>query len=152
MKFKCEDSRLYAEIEDSIVDRIKNVYDTNLFEAGGWLFGKYSKDHTTAIIESFIVLPNISKDPETNFEFGKTSKQILDEKWDEGQRILGNFHTHPNNSPEPSLIDGNQSMDFAANEKLNCPQFLLLIMGRDYSTTLHMYTTHDELRLVRDSS
>ena len=145
MKFKLENQKTYVEIDQSILNKIQEKYDKNLIEVGGWLFGTYSTDMSTAIIEEAIFLPNVHKKPYTNFEFDKMDKQIWDEKHDLGLRVVGAFHTHPNNSPQPSIIDDDEMMRLASGE-LNCPEIIQLIMGKNHNTTLYFYTKYDKLQ------
>lgn len=56
-------------------------------------------------------------------------KRILDLAWDQGQYYLGEWHYHPNASSAPSNIDKNQMIVLSQDQKLKCPEPILIIVG-----------------------
>ena len=143
MLYKNEECELYVDITPTLIDKIKEEsLKFNPLETGGLLFGEYQDD--CAIIRD-IFTPNkmVHRTHGCEWEPSKETQKVIDAKWDKGQYIIGDWHSHPDNSPEPSEIDDDQLFKDANNKKLNCPEPILLIMGGNpdmgWNMSLHLY-------------
>jgi integrative and conjugative element protein (TIGR02256 family) len=56
-------------------------------------------------------------------------KKILKARWEKKQYYLGEWHFHPNASPNPSGQDKRQLMEIANNASYNCPEPIMIIIG-----------------------
>jgi integrative and conjugative element protein (TIGR02256 family) len=78
-------------------------------EAGGVLIGRYIRDSTDIVIDEATV--PMEGDHRRRFSFWRTRQphqQALDQAWLESggtSTYLGEWHTHPEDIPEPSEID-----------------------------------------------
>lgn len=140
----------YVEFDDQILQEIKNAYDNSVAcgfihsEMGGILIGRYSDDYTAAIIVDRVFCENKAKEPKYNFERDAVDLKKYNMK---DLRYIGEWHTHPLNSPDPSLIDDNSMHQFAGNKKLNCPEPILVIIGKDHELAINVYTEKDKIKL-----
>jgi integrative and conjugative element protein (TIGR02256 family) len=119
---------LQINIKQGIINEMeKECMRARDFETGGVLFGYY--DGCKAIITT-ITTPGKNQELEpSNFNRLPLGPDIIDRKWEDGERYLGDWHSHPNNSPLPSETDDEQLTSFARDEKLNCPEPILIILG-----------------------
>jgi hypothetical protein len=46
----------------------------------------------------------------------------------------------PNNSPNLIEIDKDQMLEFSKNKKLNCPEVILLIMGKNHELSISAHS------------
>lgn len=135
----------YLEIHNSLIKGIQNeMRRVGAFETGGLIIGEYSTDNSTAIVEKIIYPPENHFYEPCNFELDpKYSNKIIDEEWKQGRRWLGNWHSHPNNSANPSRIDDNVMFDYANSEKANLPEAISLIIGGNdvmgFELSLYLY-------------
>ncbi len=127
-------SKLYTLMKDM-------CQKANSKETGGILIGTYSEDHTTAIITKVIGPPVDSECGPTWFSRGTEGLQDkLDKAWFyERTYYLGEWHYHPKDSPQPSIVDIKQMQGIATDVKYNCPEPILIIVNGDDKTTLKPY-------------
>lgn len=97
----------------------------------GVLFCEYTVSLQKAIITELSDAPIDSKAGYNWFYRGiKGLKRLLADKWTKrGEYYLGEWHLHPNSSPNPSIIDIRQMKMNARNKEFNCPEPILLIIG-----------------------
>ena len=101
-------------------------------ETGGILIGYYNCQHDTAVITEVIGPPADSVKERTRFYRGVRGLQpVLDDRWQQRGYYLGEWHCHPNGSPEPSLADLRQMRGIANDVSLQCPEPLLIIVGSE---------------------
>jgi integrative and conjugative element protein (TIGR02256 family) len=119
---------LQVNIPQKVIDEMQDECKrANNMETGGALLGYY--DGTKAVVTS-ITKPDKNQELEPrNFDRPALGKEFLDEQYENGRRYIGDWHSHPNNSPNSSLIDNEQMIEFVCNEKLNCPEPILIILG-----------------------
>lgn len=99
-------------------------------ETGGILVGYYNCRHDTAIITIVAGPPEDSVKERTRFYRGVRGLQsILDNRWDQREYYLGEWHCHPAGSPQPSLADIRQMRGIANDVSLQCPEPILIIAG-----------------------
>ena len=103
---------------------------SNPYETGGILIGNYSSNQAIANILQITPPPKNSRHSKCTFYRGIDGlKRILDLAWDQGQYYLGEWHYHPNASSAPSNIDKNQMIVLSQDQKLKCPEPILIIVG-----------------------
>ena len=103
---------------------------SNPYETGGILIGNYSSNQAIANILQITPPPKNSSHSKCTFHRGIDGlKRILDLAWDQGQYYLGEWHYHPNASTAPSNIDKNQMIVLSQDQKLKCPEPILIIVG-----------------------
>lgn len=103
----------------------------NSHESGGILLGQV-KDKEIYILK--ISIPSkLDKSSRTSFKRDRQKAQIIidHEFQNSGQKTiyLGEWHTHPENYPKPSIVDVNMILSQQVENKLNEPFVLLLIQG-----------------------
>ena len=101
------------------------------YETGGVLVGYYNTHHTTAVITRVTNAPKDSVCNRMSFNRGiKGLKEYLFTLWKEkNEYYLGEWHSHPHASANPSNIDINQIKLIAKDSKFNCSEPLLLVIG-----------------------
>jgi integrative and conjugative element protein (TIGR02256 family) len=100
-------------------------------ETGGILVGRYTEGHRTAVLER-------ATGPSTDGRAGATwfvrgvrgLQELLDTLWrGGGGYYLGEWHSHPGASPDPSGQDVAQMRTIAGSQRYQCPEPILLILG-----------------------
>ena len=113
-------------------------------EAGGQMFGRIEDSR---IIVTDVTKPS-AKDRRTRTSFildVATANAQVTERFSRGLHYLGDWHTHPEDQPEPSLADRQNAgrMFQAAGER---PCLLMVIAGRS-ATWVGIYNAKTILRL-----
>ncbi|MBE6847568.1 MAG: hypothetical protein E7503_05505 [Ruminococcus sp.] len=104
--------------------------ESNPYETGGIIIGKYSDDGLTAHISEISNSPADSVKKKAFFKRGiKGLQKRLDTLWKDNYYYLGEWHYHPNSMPTPSSSDIKQMISLSQNKKLNCPEPILIIIG-----------------------
>jgi len=152
--FKSSNDEFIVKIDNFIINNIeKKCSKAENNETGGILIGKYLDKHNAVIIE--VTGPTKdSKKSRYSFKSGVIGLiELLDRKWNLGQYYIGEWHSHPNSSPQPSLVDDKQMYELSIDEKLNCPEPILLIIGGNQYTgwkiSVHVYTNNNKVHLVK---
>ncbi|MFY0138653.1 Mov34/MPN/PAD-1 family protein [Bacillus cereus] len=119
---------LKTELVDKIYQLCEEAYPN---ETGGILIGQYNLNFEHANVTMITGAPSDSKAGKTWFYRGTTGLQeLLDELWDtQGSYYLGEWHYHPDGASSPSIQDLIEMKAISMNEKYNCPEPLLLIVG-----------------------
>lgn len=155
IRFKSVDKKFSVEINDILLNIIKReCVKAGNSETGGILIGGYSENNNNAIISSVTGPPKDSKKSKYGFERGIIGLcKIIDTNWNLGYYYLGEWHFHPNSSPQPSIIDDVQMQKFAKNDLLKCPEPVLLIMGGNlnigWKMSAHVYTKEEKITLIK---
>lgn len=125
------ESDIIIEIHNSIIKNIqKECTKSKNYETGGILIGKYSSNGKIAIISDYIKAPKDSKREMYTFYRGILGLEtVIDKFWRSKKYYLGEWHYHPNSSPEPSFIDIKQMKEISKNKDVHCPEPILLIIG-----------------------
>ncbi|AXV36812.1 MAG: hypothetical protein CIT01_00660 [Methanobacterium sp. BRmetb2] len=152
--FKSVDDKFLVEINNKILNRIKNeCINARTKETGGILIGNYSENQSIANIRSITGPPKDSKQDRHTFRRGINGlMKLLDNKWNLGQYYLGEWHFHPNSSSQPSQVDDNQMKNFAKDGLLQCPEPILLIIGGNqnkWDLSVHVYTKTNRTTLTK---
>lgn len=81
--------------------------------------------------------------------------ELLDERYEQGERLVGEWHYHPNNSPEPSLIDDTTMHESSQDENLNCPEIIQIIAGGNESMgwnfSVHLYMNNEKFKFKQQN-
>jgi integrative and conjugative element protein (TIGR02256 family) len=107
--------------------------DNNKPEAGGILIGHDLEDNNFSITD--ISIPSVY-DKSSRFNFTRSKKnaqQILNKFFKEsnGKKIyLGEWHTHPEDYPTPSLLDNKSILERMQKDVLNSEIIFMIIVGR----------------------
>lgn len=132
MKYYCRDIELEIVISEELTIRL---YELGLkyhpAEYGGILVGKYSDDLKTCFIEETIV-PTKHKSSRYSFERGKEGLfQKLTEYYHQNPQLIyvGEWHTHPDSTPVPSITDKKAMIKIAADEDVKISSPVLIILG-----------------------
>ena len=131
MEYKSADKRFGLDISvNCMEDILAYVQRAGDRETGGILIGLYNAQRDTAIVKKITGPPNDSKSGRTWFNRGiKGLQHLLNKAWNQNQYYLGEWHFHPNASPNPSFCDKAQMINIAASRQYNCPEPVLLIIG-----------------------
>lgn len=121
---------LFADVISQLTNMIKN---TNNFETGGILLGKYTDDGFIAEVRHITGPPKDSETGPTWFRRGiKGLQKLLDNHWKRKEYYLGEWHYHPNASASPSMQDILQMHQISNAKVYHCPEPILLIIGGNY--------------------
>lgn len=132
IEFLCKELGISVILEEKVCQKIEEIVQRkNSIETGGIIIGYYTVSLQKAIITELSDAPIDSKAGYNWFYRGiKGLKRMLADKWTKrGEYYLGEWHLHPNSSPNPSIIDIKQIKSNARNKEFNCPEPVLLIIG-----------------------
>jgi integrative and conjugative element protein (TIGR02256 family) len=108
--------------------------DDQMPEAGGVLLGRLIRDTEDYIVDQ-ITVPGVG-DKASRHGFRRAKKrtqELIDQAWFEsnGTKIyLGEWHTHPEDTPIPSTVDVVNWLRLAESAKYEQNSLLFLIVGR----------------------
>jgi integrative and conjugative element protein (TIGR02256 family) len=128
------DNRSILKIEDSVITKL-NQYrqDRGKSESGGILLGKIRSDFSEYIITEISEPCKKDKSGRCFFIRNKDNAQrIINQLWKSsgGQIVyLGEWHTHPELSPSPSLVDRNLIKQCSVEIEPLPPIIFLVIVG-----------------------
>lgn len=154
IRFKSTDDEFKLEINDSIINEIhQKCLNAGNNETGGILIGKYSPDRHTAIIKKITGPPKGSIQGKHTFKRGVIDlNKLFGKDSFLRNRYVGEWHFHPNSSPQPSMVDNYQMKKNAANTSLNCPETILLIIGGNqngWEISVHVYNSKKRIHLKK---
>jgi integrative and conjugative element protein (TIGR02256 family) len=100
-------------------------------ETGGVLVGAYTDNFRCAVVDHVSGAPKDSSAGPNWFLRGTRGlQQMLDRFWKGGQgHYLGEWHFHPNASPQMSNVDADAITRISRSAWYNCPEPILLIIG-----------------------
>lgn len=99
-------------------------------ETGGVLIGRYVDNQRTAAVTEVTGPPRGSSWGRTWFNRGRGDLgAVFRRRWLEGTYYLGEWHTHPGGTPDPSQDDVEAMRMIAGNPGYACPEPVLLILG-----------------------
>lgn len=132
LEFWSKDNRFGLRVFAAEIDLlIKLCAKCNTKETGGILIGKYSTSLDCAIVTE-VTHPTADSEG-GNFWFirgVKGLKKKLFNIWKSKREFyLGEWHFHPNGSPEPSETDFSSLKGISKSPKYKCPEPILLILG-----------------------
>lgn len=103
-------------------------------ETGGILLGRYEADGNLAVVMTATERPKDSISGRTWFQRGvRGLKELLRERWQRGEYYLGEWHSHPGGSPNPSGNDVREMRAIAKDVSYRCPKPIMVIAGRSAS-------------------
>lgn len=101
-------------------------------ERGGLVFGQIlTKD--SAVIRFIREVTTKEAKPRFCLFSKNDENKIIKEEFKKGNHLLGKWHTHYENTPEPSAMDIASMQTYYATSEHNMPFFLMLIIGKDES-------------------
>lgn len=139
------DGKFGLDIPAMQLDRLKYFCrEAGDYEVGGILAGHYSATRDFAIVTHISGPGADSKSGKSWFDRGvKKLQEWIDGLWhSSGAYYLGEWHFHPNSMPTPSETDTKQMAKIAVDEKYNCPEPVMIIVGGtsgQWSLSAHVY-------------
>lgn len=129
--FYNSDTNLKIELPLEQLDLMHSLCDeSNPYETGGIIIGRYSDDGLTAHISEITNSPDDSIKRRSSFKRGIQGLQKkLNMLWGNRYYYLGEWHYHPNSSSFPSEHDIKQMISLSHNKKLHCPEPILIVLG-----------------------
>lgn len=99
-------------------------------ETGGILIGRHDADGWMAEVVEATTKPPGSRAGKWWFHRGNVGLgDLLAARWDSGYHYLGEWHSHPGGSTEPSDTDKRSMRKIAADDAYQCPQPVLIVVG-----------------------
>lgn len=133
--YSSTDNKYKVLIPDRLVENVRAIIKSSKgVETGGILVGHYAQDHSTAIVNHATRPPKDSKAGPTWFLRGiKGLQALLQKYWERKEYYLGEWHYHPDASPNPSMQDIRQMYQIANAKNYQCPEPVMLIIGGDFN-------------------
>lgn len=154
MIFKNDEIGLAVNLDLNFIETLKkeSLKFGNL-ETGGMIFGTYFDNR--AVIGEITGPPKDSIHETHGFERGtEGTQELIDKNYAQGMRWIGDWHSHPNNSANPSSIDNAQMIDFSNDESVNCPEPILIIVGglpyHDFEMSIQVYKDNQKWIMKRE--
>ena len=102
-------------------------------EVGSSLIGFYSNDGFQAYVLDMAPVSVDSKGTPTSFFRGtkglRSFYNNLRRKFSGGRHYVGEWHSHPDSMPNPSITDDATQLDIARDINTACPESILVIIG-----------------------
>lgn len=155
MIFKNDEIGLGVNLELNFIKTLKKEsLKFGTLETGGKIFGTYFGN--MAVIGEITGPSNDSIHEPYGFEMGTEGVQeLIDKNYEQGMRYIGDWHSHPNNSPKPSQIDDNQMIDFSLDANVNCAEPVLIIVGglpdREFEMSVQVYKDNRKWIMKRET-
>lgn len=148
MRFRNDKIGLSVEIEDGLIEKIRSKAAEHYpMEFGGILVGRYVDDNTCVHI-SEMILPSSFKSSRYTFERGTEGiKDSLEQFFCMEIPLIyvGEWHTHPDAAPVPSMTDILAMKQIVAAETVNIDSPIMLIVGITPETMkLAMYVYYNK--------
>lgn len=120
-----------VDIDDLLLKRMFALAQRTLpNETGGILIGEYDLTRTTAVVRCVSKAPKDSIATPSTFQRGTRGlDRLLRRAWGRGLYYVGEWHFHPEARPHASDTDEKQMREFAKDERMQCPEPILLIVG-----------------------
>jgi len=144
LKHHCKDFGVKLEIEETIIEKM--ILESRAHypkEFGGILLGRYSDDFNTAIVTD-IMLPIEYDNSRNHFRRGSAGvKERLDFEFNKSPSIiyLGEWHTHPDSTPNPSQIDIKTLRALSEANTVLIENPIMLIIGLTMTQSNHIFHT-----------
>lgn len=133
-EFRNDDIEVRVILENKAYCSLSEITsNSGRFETGGILIGYYDVLRQNAIVTEITNAPKDSKSGGTWFLRGVSGlKQLLIHRWKiKEEYYLGEWHFHPKSSPKPSFVDISQMKQISKDNRYNCKEPLLLIVGEN---------------------
>lgn len=129
---------VFIEVEETLIDELSKTGEKYLpKEYGGFLVGYYNDTFKTVYITDY-VLPIKYKNTSTSFERkpdGLENVFIELYKKEPSQYYIGEWHTHPNGLPYPSISDKIALNKIAEDKSTPIENPIMLIIGYNIKIT-----------------
>ncbi|PQJ36790.1 hypothetical protein BSZ35_00095 [Salinibacter sp. 10B] len=131
ISFRSPDGQYRLRLLDSPVRKILSLgQEAAPAETGGILVGQYVNSNRVAEVSKVIGPPPDSTGGRYWFERGKRGlSERLNALWDDGVYYLGEWHTHPDKSPRPSVTDRTHMCKIQRSESYDCAVPVLIVVG-----------------------
>lgn len=131
-RFKIDNTILTVELSDSVLAHFnKQAQQTpESPEAGGQLFANITKDGSHWFVSS-ATGPRPS-DHRSRFMFNpdrRIERREIHAEFEHGRHYVGDWHTHPQQSPEPSASDVRSMAEIFEKSIHQLPSILMVIVG-----------------------
>lgn len=107
-------------------------------EVGTSLVGSYSDDGCCAIVHGIAPLSADSKGSPNVFHRGilglRSFFNRITMRFRGRRHYVGEWHSHPGSDPSASLLDDRNQAAISSDEKVDCPESILVIIGGNLST------------------
>ncbi|MBU2329202.1 MAG: Mov34/MPN/PAD-1 family protein [Alphaproteobacteria bacterium] len=136
--------------EQAIAIINRQALDSKLNETGGILIGRYQDDGNTAVVTGATARTVDSSSGRAWFSRGVTGlKELLRERWQHGEYYLGEWHSHPGGSPDPSGNDFREMRSISLDSRYRCTRPLLIVAGTSAGAIELSVSVIDSGRLER---
>jgi integrative and conjugative element protein (TIGR02256 family) len=99
-------------------------------ETGGLLIGQYGAFGDRVAVSKITGPPSDSRRTPMSFIRGVAGlARRLATEWRQGLYLVGEWHLHPDASPQPSATDIGQTLTFAKASDYQCPHPVLVVVG-----------------------
>lgn len=136
-------------IEDSVVTYFSENRQAAMSpEIGGLLFATITREKV--IIQ--LATPPCSSDLCTRFSFipnRNTQRKLIKENFKKGLHLVGEWHTHPQSDPVPSITDLDSMRESFIKSKHELNNLVLIIVGNSTSDLKLWVGIHNETRHYR---
>lgn len=125
-------------------------------EAGGQLFARF--DGFRIIVEEATGPRRSDRRTRTSYVPSRLAEQReINSRYERGLHYIGDWHTHPEKIPSPSLIDMRSIDDCVAKSEHSLNGFILIVVGTveppdGFHTALHDGVQNIELKAVTESA
>lgn len=131
-RFRIENTDITVEFSQSVLAHFsKNVQSTpNSPEAGGQLFAQITEDGSHWSV-SYATGPRLT-DKRSRFFFKpdrRSERLEIHTEFEKGNHYVGDWHTHPQKSPQPSARDIRSMAEMVQKSKHQLPGFLMVVVG-----------------------
>lgn len=138
-------------ISTSSLQKLKRYRQTKIkhVEAGGVLLGRLSREGSDIIIDD-ITVPG-EGDIASRFSFNREKKRtqyLVNKAWHESEgtkNYLGEWHTHPENIPNPSPQDLTNWHYISTNAQYEQDSLIFIIVGIDQIRVWELYKITNKL-------
>lgn len=127
-------------------------------ETGGILLGSYDRDGNNVTVSEATAQPKDSQSGRRWFRRGVHGlKALLRSRWGHGEYYIGEWHSHPGATPEPSANDIKEMRAISREFSYRCPKPIMIIAGTSAGREIYLSTSVFEggnlvrLHLTRDS-
>ena len=133
-------------IRDSVISDIKKYYRTAMaYETGGILLGKFNRENRIIEITEVYELKTHFFSKILYKRSTKKAQKIINSRWNETNgriNYIGEWHTHPNMQPNPSITDLKSLEVINLLVKNILPSTILIIIGKDEKVNIIVQNTN----------
>lgn len=135
LSFKIPNENLYLTIENNLIEEISDIVKKYYpKEFGGVFLGEYSSNMDTVHINEVITPRKFHNSRFLFIRYPKFINKKIKEAFDKshGQNIyIGEWHSHPNGTTNPSPVDISTIKNISTNKKVNINSPIMSILTYD---------------------